>query len=145
LDKLKIVFEILFLLFGFGAIVISRFLLRNHPKMTGDELGALDKKLDGIHHTYLKASAVVMVIVVLFSYLAYQKNQDISFVLIFSSYGLFDGLFALKTRVFPTTIKNNWNSFFYDRTGSHQWIAWLQAGLSIGLLIINCVFYNFIL
>lgn len=139
------VFEILFLLFGFGAIVISRFLLRNHPKMTGDELVVLDKKLDGIHNTYLKASAVVMVIIALLSYLAYQKNQDISFVLIFSSYGLFDGLFALKTRVFPTTIKNDWSSFVYDRTGSLQWIAWLQVGLSIGLLIINYVFFNFVL
>ena len=110
------------LLFGLGIVYLSRFLLRKHTKRTGSELESLDSELEGIHRTYRVLNTVILLSAGFFLFLIYQGNRAfwderiiVLFIPVFAVFALFDGFFALRTKVFPTTTKYNLNSYVYDR------------------------------
>ena len=138
--------SIVFMLSGLGVIYLSRFLLRKYPKVSGNELKSFDPDLEGIHKTYLVLNTVTVGLVAFILFLVYQANPIfwgsrvlVLFIPVFAVFAMFDGLFALRTKVFPTTTKHNWNSFVYDKDDELRWVALWQIGLSMVLLAIDYV------
>jgi hypothetical protein len=136
------------LISGLGVIYLSRFLLRKHPKMTGNDLKNLDLSLEGIHQTYLVLNTVTVLSFAFFLFLIYQSNKTfweervlVLFVPVFVVFALFDGIFALRTKVFPTTTRYNWNSYVYDGEEKLRWVAYWQIGLAVVLLVADYVLY----
>ena len=136
------------LLLSLGINYFSRFLLRNYPKMTGDELKVINSKLEGIHQTHLVLSTITFLSVAFFAFLIYQANPIIwkerAFLLftpVLAIYALFDGLFAINTNVFPATTRYKWNSFVYDKDQKLRWVALWQSGLSIILMVVDFVVF----
>lgn len=137
------------LLFGLGIVYLSRFLLRNYPKLTGSELENLKPELEGIHRTYRVLNTVTVLSIGFFCFLIYQLNRTfweervmVLFVPIFVVFTLFDGLFALRTKVFPTTTRYNLDNYVYDSDEELSWVAYWQIGLSIFLLVIDYVLFR---
>ncbi len=137
------------LLFGLGVVYLSRFLLRNHPKLTGSELESLHSELEGIHRTYRVFNTVTVLSVGFLCFLIYQLNRTfweervvVLFVPVFVVFTLFDGLFALHTNVFPTTTRYNLDNYVYDRHEELRWVAFWQIGLSMFLLVIDYVLFR---
>jgi len=133
---------------GLGVIYVSRFLLRKYPKMTGKELKNVDPNLESIHKTYLFSSTFTFLLFAFFLFLIYQSNRAfweervlVLFVLSLVVFALFDSFFALRTKVFPTTTRYNWNSYVYDGDEKLRWVAFWQIGLSILLLVIDYVVF----
>jgi hypothetical protein len=140
------------LLFGLGIVYLSRFLLRKHAKRTGSELESIDSELEGIHRTYRVLNTATLLAAGFFLFLIYQRNRAfweeriiVLFIPVFAVFALFDGLFALRTKVFPTTTKYNLNSYVYDRDDELRWIAFWQIGLSVLLLVLDGVILSFTL
>lgn len=136
------------LLSGLGVVYLSRFLLRRYPKMTGNDLKNLDPSLEGIHQTYLALNTVTVLSFAFFLFLIYQSNKTfweervlVLFVPVFIVFALFDGIFALRTKVFPTTTRYNWNSYVYDADEKLRWVAFWQIGLAVVLLVADYVLY----
>jgi hypothetical protein len=137
------------LLFGLGIVYLSRFLLRNYPKLTGSELESLSSELEGMHRTYRVLNTVTVLSVGFLCFLLYQLNRAfweerviVLFVPIFVVFTLVDGLFALRTKVFPTTTKYNWDNYVYDGDEELSWVAYWQIGLSMFLLVIDYVLFR---
>jgi len=137
---------------GLGVIYLSRFLLRKCPKMTGSDLKNLDTNLEGLHKTYFSLSTLTVLLFGFFLFLVYQSNRTfweqrvfVLFIPVFVVFALFDGLFALRTKVFPATTRYNWNSYVYDADEKLRWVAYLQIGLAFVLLAADCVLYAFML
>ena len=135
---------------GLGIIYLSRFLLRKYPKMKGDDLRRLDSSLGNIHQTYFTSNLVTVLSFAFCLFLIYQSNKPfweervaVLFIPIFAVFALFDGIFALRTKVFPTTTKYNWNSYVYDADERLRWVAYWQIGLAVVLLIADYVLYVF--
>jgi len=140
------------LLSGLGVIYLSRFLLRKHPKMTGNDLKSLSPSLEGIHQTYLVLNTVTVLSFAFFLFLVYQSNKTfwgervlVLFVPVFIVFALFDGIFALRTKVFPTTTRYNWNSYVYDADEKFRWVAYWQISLAFVLLVADYVLYVILL
>ena len=140
------------MLSGLGVIYLSRFLLRKYTKMTGNELKSIDSSLEGIHQTYFSLNMLTVLSFAFFLFLVYQSNkifwEERALVLFtpgFIVLALFDGLFALRTKVFPTTTRYNWNSYVYDADEKLRWIAYWQIGLAFVLLAADYVLYLFML
>lgn len=134
------------LLFGLGIVYLSRFLLRKHIKQTGSELESLDSELEGIHRTYWVFNTAILLSAGFFLFLIYQRNRAfwderiiVLFIPLLAVFALFDGLFALRTKVFPTTTKYNLNSYVYARDNELGWVAFWQIRLSILLLVFDGV------
>ena len=133
---------------GLGVIYLSRFLLRRYPKMTSDDLKHLHPQLEGTLQNYLSYNLATGLGFAGFLFLVYKMNQAfwqersfLLFVPVFVVFALFDGIFALRTRVFPTTTKINSNSYVYDPDEKLRWVAFWQIGLAILLLLIDCAVF----
>ena len=133
---------------GLGIIYLSRFLLRKHPKMKGDDLKRLDASLENIHQTYFTLNLVTVLSFAFCMFLVYQSNKpfwevrvSVLSIPVFAVFALFDGIFALRTKVFPTTTKYNWNSYVYDAEEKFRWVAYWQIGLAVILLVADYVLY----
>lgn len=152
MDRFSAALGILTLFSGLGVVYLSRLLLRKHPKLTGSELESLNSELEGIHRTYRVFNTVTLLSVGFFLFLLYQLNRAfweervvVLFIPIFSVFTLFDGLFALRTKVYPTTTQHNLNSYVYDSDNQLRWVAFWQIGLSLLLLVLDCVVFIFTL
>lgn len=137
------------LLFGLGIVYLSRFLLRKYPKLTGDELKSLNPELEGIHRKYRVLNTATVLVVGLLCFVLYQLNRAfweervvVLFVPIFVVLALFDGLFALRTKVFPMTTRYNWDHYVYDRDEELRWVAYWQIGLALFLLVLGYVLFR---
>ena len=140
------------MLSGVGIIYLSRFLLRKYPKMTSDDLKNIDLNLAGIHQTYRALNITTVFSFAFILFLIYQLNKSFweerVFVLVIPvsvAYALFDGIFALRTKVFPTTTRYNSNSYVYDADEKLQWVAYWQIGLAFLLLIADYILYGLML
>jgi hypothetical protein len=136
------------LLAGIGINFLSSFLLLNHPKMKGDELKKVDSKLEGVHQTYSILKTITVISALFFVFLVYQANQifwkERAFLLftpVFAVFALFDGLFAVRTNVFPIPRKYYWSSYIYDSDKKLRWIALSQIGLAIIILMVDFVIF----
>ena len=152
MDRFSAVLGILALFSGLGVVYFSRLLLRKYPKLTGSELESLNPKLESIHRTYRAFNTITLLSVGLFLFLIYQSNRPfwgervvVLFVPVFAAFTLFDGLFALRTKVFPTTTRYNLNSYVYDSDNRLRWVAFWQLGLSFLLLVFDVVILTFTL
>jgi len=146
MNSLTAVLGISALFAGLGIVYFSRLLLRKYPKVTGAELESLHPELEGIFRTYWVFSTVTLFSVGFCLFLIYELNRAfweervvVLFVPIFSAFTLLDALFALRTKVFPTTSRLNMNSYVYDRDDQLHWVAFWQTGLSILLMVFDGV------
>ena len=137
------------LLVGLGTIYLSRFVLRNHVKMTGEELAKIDSSLEEIHSDYSGASIMTAILLAVILFAVYKGNQSFweeRVVLLFIPYIVvpifIDGGFAISTKVFPATTKNRWNRYVYDAEGKYRWVAQLQVGIGVALLIADHILYR---
>lgn len=152
MEKISFNVGIALMLSGLGVIYLSRFLLRNHTKLTGVELKKLNPELGDVHQTYYIFNTLTVLSFAFVLFLVYQSNRAFweervffLFTLVSIVFALFDGIFALKTKVFPATTRYNWNNYVYDANKKLSWVAYWQIGLSIILLMANFVFYALML
>jgi hypothetical protein len=148
MDEFNLATNLLFPLAGLAVIYLSRILLWKQPKLTGNELKSFNLGFENIHETYLTFYTVLGLSVAFILFLVYQadrvfweKRVVVLFVIFMAVLAAFDGLFALETKVFPTTTRYNWNSYVYDNKGKFQWVAYTQILLSIVLLLADYVAY----
>jgi len=134
------------LIVGLGVIYFSRFCLRDCQKLTGKGLEKIDSRFGNIKQKYLWSNTAIVLLASFISLIVYLSNKiywaDKVFTLavpIFAIGALFDGLFAIRTGIFPTSTKYTWDSFVYDAEGEFRWVANWQITLSIALLIIDLV------
>jgi hypothetical protein len=128
---------IIFIATALVILYFSRFCLRKQPNLTGEELANLHPELGSIKLIY----SVTYPLIALLSTIPFSVANSIYaqtdlrvwslIVLLPSALAFYDGLFALLTRVYPTTTKSNWNQFVYDENLSLRWIAQTQLGLAI--------------
>lgn len=142
------------LIFAFSAIgsvaviFFSRYCLRNHPKLSGEKIAQMRPDLPSIKFTY-NLQQTVIALALFLAGIAISNSfgiRDMRMVIIFfpwfSGLAIFDGIFALKTHVYPTTSKANWDQFVLDEGDSLRWIAYSQIGLAalwiaVGLFVIQ--------
>ena len=148
MDQISALLNISSLVLGLGVVYASRFLLRRYPKMTGSELESVNSEFEGIHRTYLTFNFVIMFIVSIILFLIYRSNQAfwesrviVLFVPVFATFALSDAFFALRTKVFPTSTRYNWNSYVYDANEELRWVAFWQIGLSMILMIVDGILF----
>ena len=151
MGNFDILVTVLVIIFGIGITYLPHLLLRKQPKMTGDELKAINPNLEGIHQKYLSLSIGFFLLLALTIYLIYQSNQGfwkedvfILFILFCSAIAVFDGLFALSTNVFPLQTRYNWNRYIYDGDKKFRQVAFWQIGIAIVFLIIDYVAFRFV-
>ncbi len=137
------------MILGLGDVYLSRFLLRKQTKTTGKELFSMNSELEDIHNDYLVSSTFIFLLFSLFLYLVYKSDaifwENHVFVLIplsFIEFALYDAVFALSTKVFPTTTRYNWNSYVYDPDGKLRWVAFWQIGVGIALLLADYILFQ---
>jgi hypothetical protein len=117
MDRFSAALGIVALFSSLGLVYFSRFLLRKHPKLTGEELEHRNVELQGVHRSYRIFNTLTLLGVGFFLFLLYLFNQGfwekrlvVLFIPIFAVYALFDGMFAARTKVFPTTSRYDLNS-----------------------------------
>lgn len=145
--------SIIFYIFFFIAAAIvgfPRICLRNHPKVTSEEIAILDPKLRGVKYLYpipliICPTIILVLLVAAGSPLGKPAfNEMFLFFPVILFIGFYDGLFALITGIFPAMIRWNFNRFVYDPLKAYRWIAQLQILLAIlGIMICLAMFLNY--
>lgn len=148
MNELNFNIGIVLMISGIGVIYLSRFLLRKQKIFTGNELKKIAPELGNVHQTYSVSNTFTVLTFAFVLFLVYQSNRAFweyrvffLFVLVSIAFPLFDGIFALQTKVFPAATRYNWNSYVYDPDKKLRWVAYWQIGLSIVLLITNFILY----
>jgi hypothetical protein len=127
---IEIVSVVAFLAF----LYFSKYSLRNHPKVTSEELEKLRPELGSIKFKYIAIQIIVVLVSSLISFIASKSDTRFNFLflpVICSSVILYDGIFSLITGVHPVSKRVNVVQFVYDNNKSLQWIALSQIGLAI--------------
>jgi hypothetical protein len=134
---------VLFIL-GIGVMYFSRFCLRGHQKLTSKDLREIDHRFANVKLSYVLSNVAMFLFFGSSVYLITTANQNFwvdqnfkALVLLFAVFAIFDGAFAITTKIFPTTTKMNSDSFVYDSDGSLRWIAHRQITLAVILIIVD--------
>ena len=135
---------VFFIVVSFGVLFYSRIVLRNEIKQTGEEIAKLRPEYESLNIIYhvIFVSITLLALFIFSIAINSFKNSDFRVVFLgfpfFSVLTIYEGLFALVTNVYPTTVRWNWNSFVYDDDNSLRHIAITQVFLAI-LLTVVCI------
>jgi hypothetical protein len=131
--------------------LFSRFCLRNYPKVTSDEIRELHPDLGNVAFNFFSLSIFVFLFSAIIYILAvvFFGGSGIVMIFLFGPLFLtqpfFEGIFAIKTNIYPATTSSNWDNFVYNESKSLRWIAKFQIGiavLEIAFSIICCIIYR---
>ena len=128
---------IIFSLIYISTFYLSRYFLRNLAKFTSDEIAEIYPHYSSVWlKYYLGLLIIILPFLLLFSvvnsiYQNFEMRVIFLFFPAFSGGMVFEGIFALRTNIYPATTKVLWNAFVLDESGSLRWIAYLQIGLGI--------------
>jgi hypothetical protein len=119
-----------------GTPYISRFYLRNEPKITSEEIAQLRPDLGSIKTNYtiiMFGIAIIIMSTFVFTGAVIDKSDKWVLVLLiplFAFITLFEGFFAMVTGVYSATTRSKWNRFVYDASNHLRWIARTQLWLA---------------
>lgn len=136
-----IVFYISFFI-AVAIVAFPRVALRNHPKLTGEEIAVRHSHLQAVQYKYnlplIVSILVYFLLLVLAGSLLNRSaiNEYLLFFPIILFLGIYDGYFALTTGVFPATSRWNFNRFVYAPEERYRRLAGLQVALAlVGTLV----------
>ena len=131
---------------GLGATYLSRFMLRDVQKETGEELQDRVPQLSRIRQRYslqkiitLAAAGAVLVLLYLLDPDFWKKRVLLLFAPLLVAHALNDAFFALRTNVFPTSRKHVSNSYFYDSKGYYHSVAYWQIAAASAVFLADCL------
>lgn len=132
-----------------GVFYSSRLVLLGCPKSSSEQLQNQFPELTGFQEKHQKYYWLVIIAsgsVALFINFANKVNWKLwddpslyLFSLFLITLALYDGFFALKTNIYPTTSRYNRNSYFFDQYHEYWWVAYLQLGLGFSLLLVGII------
>ncbi len=132
-----------------GVFYSSRIIIIGCPKSTSDELVKQYPALRGFKEKHQKYYWLVIIasgslaLFINFANQGYWKIWEDPSLYLFSMFlitlALYDGVFALKTSIFPTTSRYVRNCYFYDHDHEYWWAAYIQIGLAFFLLLVDFI------
>lgn len=141
---------IVFYLFFFIAVAIygfPRFLLKKHPTLSSEEIIRLRPKLRAIKLLYTAPIIICPTLLLVLLVAAGEPfakpafNETFLFFPVIMFLGLYDGLFALITGVFPMITRWEGYRFVYDPNHQHRWIAKMQIALAVAGTLLSLAMF----
>ena len=130
---------------AFIAILFPRFWLRNHNPIEIRIFAELHPELVFTKNNYNRISfAISLIFVIVASATDSHSPRLLQYllpmILVLSAF--FDGFLALATGLYPATLKFPCHLFVYDKNKALRWVAIVQLGLAVLVILASTVIFQ---